>query len=356
MTAGPRPGQAARTRVSIIGGGIAGLALAACLDTRRFEVTISEQRAGVPAVGTSLAMWPAAQQALAAVGILDAVRTASPAVEGVAVRDPAGRVLTTARATGLFGVSRIELIRNLDAAVPAGVHRAAGRIDGVRCDETGLVVGADGVHSVVRRDCWGAGAGARITPYLALRGVVPGPLWRENSGEYWGRGHLFGIGPAAAGTNWYAAFRSGRGPGSFTVAEVLAETRGRYACFAPAIRGVLAAAVPETSLAQRVWTTPPLGRYVRGRVVLVGDAAHAMTPNLGRGACEALVDAVTLAEMLNRRPLDEAVAAYDRSRHLRTQAVRAASSAVMGLALAERSQPARDALLGLAGRRLPGFR
>ncbi|MFF2031639.1 FAD-dependent monooxygenase [Arthrobacter sp. NPDC058192] len=356
MTAGPLPGRTARTPVSIIGGGIAGLALAARLDTRRFEVTVSEQRVGLPAVGTSLAMWPAAQRALAAVGILDAVRTASPAVGGVAVRDPAGRVLTTARATGLFGVSRIDLIRELDAAVPAGVHRAAGHIDGAQCSEAGLVIGADGVHSVVRRDCWVARSAARLTPYLAVRGVVPVPLWREHSGEYWGRGHLFGIGPAAAGTNWYAAFRSGREPGSFSVADVLAETRERYACFAPAVREVLAAAAPETSLAQRVWITPPLWRYVRGRVVLVGDAAHAMTPNLGRGACEALVDAVTLAELLNRRPLDEALAAYDRSRRLRTQAVRAASSAVMRLALAERAQPVRDALLGLAGRQLPGFR
>jgi 2-polyprenyl-6-methoxyphenol hydroxylase-like FAD-dependent oxidoreductase len=301
-------------------------------------------------------MWPAAQQALAAVGILDAVRTSGPALGGVAVRDRAGRVLTTARATGLFGVSRTDLLRNLNAAVPADVQRAAGRIDGVLRGEAGLVVGADGVHSVVRRDCWGAGAGARITPYLAVRGVVPVPLWRDHSGEYWGRGHLFGIGPAAAGTNWYAAFRSAREPGTFSVAEVLAETRGRYSCFAPAVSEVLAAAVPETSLAQRVWTTPPLGGYVRGRVVLVGDAAHAMTPNLGRGACEALVDAVTLAELLNRRPLDEALAAYDRSRRPRTQAVRAGSSAVMQLALAERAQPVRDALLGLAGRQLPGFR
>jgi 2-polyprenyl-6-methoxyphenol hydroxylase-like FAD-dependent oxidoreductase len=341
-------------RVSIIGGGIAGLALAASLDTRRFEVTVSEQRAALPAVGTSLAMWPAAQRALAVVGILDTVKTASPAIEGVAVRDRSGRLLTTARATGLFGVSRIELLRCLDAAVPAAVHRAATRIDGVRRDEAELVVGADGVHSVVRRAFWGAGARAQPTPFLAVRGVVPEPLWREHSGEYWGRGHLFGIGPSSAGTNWYAAFRSAR-PGNTEVAEVLAETRRRYGCFAPAVREVLAAAVPGTSLAQQVWTTPPLARYVRGRVVLVGDAAHAMTPNLGRGACEALVDAVALAEMLNTRPLDEALAAYNRSRHLPTQAVRVASSAVMRLALAERAQPMRDALLDLAGRRLPGF-
>ena len=102
---------------------------------------------------------------------------------------------------------------------------------------------------------------------------------------------------------------------------------------------------------QRVWTTPPLGSYVRGRVALIGDAAHAMTPNLGRGACEALVDAVTLAELLNSRPLEEALAAYNRARHLRTQALRWASSAVMRLALAERGQPTRDALLGFTGRR-----
>ncbi|CAH0125622.1 FAD-dependent urate hydroxylase [Arthrobacter sp. Bi26] len=178
--------------------------------------------------------------------------------------------------------------------------------------------------------------------------MVPGRLWCGHTGEYWGRGQLFGIGPAAAGTNWYAAFRSGARPGSLDVAAALAETRARYAGYSPGILEVLAAAVPQTSLVQRVWTTPPLCSYVRRRVALVGDAAHAMTPNLGRGACEALVDAVTLAELLNTRPVDEALRAYNRARLLRTQALRAASSGVMRLALAERGQPVRDALLGLA--------
>ncbi|SKB98312.1 2-polyprenyl-6-methoxyphenol hydroxylase [Arthrobacter sp. 49Tsu3.1M3] len=293
-------------------------------------------------------MWPAAQRALGDLGILDAVREASPVIDGMTVRAASGRPWTSAQATGLIGVSRVDLIRLLDGAVPGSVRRVAGRLDVVRPGPAGLVVGADGVHSAVRRSCWGARSGARPTRYLAVRGVVPGALWRAHTGEYWGRGQLFGIGPAAAGTNWYAAFRSRAEHGSLDVAAVLAETRVRYSGYAPGVRDVLAVAVPETTLVQRIWTTPPLGSYVRARVALLGDAAHAMTPNLGRGACEALVDAVTLAALLNTRPVDEALSAYNRARHLRTQALRWASSAVMRLALAERGQPVRDALLGLA--------
>ena len=95
---------------------------------------------------------------------------------------------------------------------------------------------------------------------------------------------------------------------------------------------------------------PYPGSYQRGNAVLVGDAAHGMTPNLGRGACEALIDAVTLADLLNTRPLPEALQAYNRRRLLRSQALRVASSAMARLALAESAQPLRDGMLRLAGR------
>lgn len=90
--------------------------------------------------------------------------------------------------------------------------------------------------------------------------------------------------------------------------------------------------------------------FVRGRVVLIGDAAHAMTPNLGRGACEALVDAATLAELLNTLSVEAALRSYDRQRRLRTQALGLASSALMRVALTENAQPLRDRLLTLARR------
>ena len=336
--------------ISIVGGGIAGLALAARLDPRRFDVTVHEQRAELPAVGTVLGMWPAAQRALAALGLLDPVREISSPIAALPIRDTHGRVWVTPRVPGLVGVSRVDLLRLLDAAVPPSVHRVVGRVDVVPHEDAALVVGADGARSAVRRAVWGQRTRAQLTPYLAVRGVVADPAWREHGGEYWGRGDLFGISPSAAGTNWYAAFRSDLGPAHVDVETALATARARYADRAPGVQRILATAVPQTSLAQRIWTTPPLRHYVRDGVVLVGDAAHAMTPNLGRGACEALVDAVTLADLLNTRPMAAALAAYDRARLLRTQALRVASGALMRLALAERAQPGRDRMLALAGR------
>ncbi|WP_356815632.1 NAD(P)-binding protein [Arthrobacter sp. Bi26] len=146
----PAPPDPGRQAVSVIGGGIAGLALAARLDPARFDVTVHEQRDGLPTVGTSLAVWPAAQRALGRLGILDAVREASPVIEGMSVRAASGKPWTAAQAPGLIGVSRVDLIRLLDAAVPVSVGRASGRIDIVRPGPAGLVVGSDGVHSSVR--------------------------------------------------------------------------------------------------------------------------------------------------------------------------------------------------------------
>ena len=229
--------------ITIIGGGIAGLALGAGLDPERFDVTIHEQRPGVPAVETSLAMWPEAQAALAVLGVLPRIREAGTAFGGMALRDATGTALVAPEVRGVLGVSRADLIRILDVAVPASVRRVEGRVDEIPVTgplASGLLVGADGVHSVVRRSFWGARSQARLTPYLALRGVLPVPVQADAGGEYWGRGQLFGITPAAGGrTYWYASFRSNLGPAGVDAAEALQQAKERFARNAPAIRTVL---------------------------------------------------------------------------------------------------------------------
>jgi 2-polyprenyl-6-methoxyphenol hydroxylase-like FAD-dependent oxidoreductase len=335
--------------ITIIGGGIAGLALAATLDPDRFQVTVHEQRNTLPTAETSLAMWPEAQQALETVGILPAVRDAGSRFEGMALRDVGGKVWIRAEVAGVIGVSRADLLWHLDAAVPESVTRVFGAVTSL--PESGLLVGADGVHSVVRRAHWGPRSMERLSPYLALRGILSEPVPADAGGEYWGRGELFGIAPASRNrTYWYASYRSDLGPGGIDVAAALDLTRQRFSGKAAGIGRVLAGATPEGTLAQRIWTVPALGRYAREGAMLVGDAAHGMTPNLGRGACEALIDAVTLGELLNSRPLPEALKTYNRRRVLRSQALRVASSAMATLVLAESSQPLRDKILSLAGR------
>ncbi|NWL10767.1 FAD-binding monooxygenase [Paenarthrobacter nitroguajacolicus] len=345
----------AMEKVDIIGGGIAGLALAGMLNPGGFDVTVHEQRTELPTVGTTLAMWPEAQQALSRLGILGAVRNHGAIIKAGALRRPSGEALLSMEGEGLLGVSRPELLRLLDTAVPVSVRRVAGRVDQPSGAAT-LTVGADGVNSIVRRDSWGKRSAAKPTPFLAVRGVVPGTPSPRDVGEYWGRGEIFGLAPAIGGSNWYASFRSELGPDKVDVAEALEVTRQRYANYSSAVRDVLSQANPETSLAQRIWTTPPMGRYTRGSVALVGDAAHAMTPNLGRGACEALIDAVTLGELLNDQPMDQALATYNSRRVIRTQLLRSASYAMGSIALAQGAQPWRDALLKQVGKRVAGAR
>ncbi|MDQ0754824.1 FAD-dependent monooxygenase [Arthrobacter sp. B3I4] len=335
--------------ISVVGGGIAGLALAARLDPGRFRVTVHEAREEPPRVETSLAMWPEAQRALEKIGILSAVAAAGADFGRMALRDGSGAVLLEAGAPGVIGVSRADLLRLLDVAVPGSVARAYGTV--ATLPASGLVVGADGVHSVVRRNVWGARARARLSPYLALRGIIEAPVSPDGGGEYWGRGQLFGILPASGGrTYWYASYRSALGPSGVDVEEALELTRAHFRGRVGDIDSILAAVTPETTLAQRIWTVPYPGSYHRGGAVLVGDAAHGMAPNLGRGACEALIDAVTLADLLNAGPVPAALQAYSRRRLLRSQALRLASSAMVRLALAEQAQPLRDRLLRLAGK------
>lgn len=158
--------------ITIIGGGIAGLALTAGLDPQRFDVTLHEQRPRVPPVETSLAMWPEAQAALALLGILPEVRAAGTGFGGMALRDNAGHAWVSPEVRGVLGFSRADLLRILDAAVPHAVRRVAGRVDDVLASgplAAGLLVGADGVHSVVRRAFWGKRAAAMTGLALAER-------------------------------------------------------------------------------------------------------------------------------------------------------------------------------------------
>src|SRR4029453_12471704 len=342
-------------QVDIVGGGIAGLALAGTLDPSQFHVTVYEQRAGLPAVGTTLAMWPEAQEALASLGTLAAARKNTPIIRGGALRSATGVPWLSVEGQNLVGVARPTLLRLLDSAVPPTGQRRIAKLDAVPSDAH-LIVAADGVHSMGRRSVWGqsrrGGArAAKLTPYLAVRGVIAEGPGSETIGEYWGRGDLFGIGPSSGGTNWYASFRSGMGPEGIDVGEALAMARRRYAGHSQGIQHVLQAATPEKSLAQRIGTPPPLWRYSRGNVVLIGDAAHAMAPNLGRGACESLIDAVTLGKLVNTLPLDRALDAYNRQRVLRTQQYRIGSSLMMRVALAEGAHPLRDKLLDLSAKR-----
>lgn len=336
--------------VLIVGGSVAGLALAASLDPRRVRVTLVEERPERAVGGTLLALWPGTLADLDRLGIGDEVRDAGFPEQYVTLRDVQGRVLTRRRVPRLLFTPRAALIAALDAAVPTGVERLTHQVHEPRtlADEldAGLVVGADGVRSICRRTAF-PGSEPVVTDWVALRGHLARP--HEATSEWWGPGGLFGLTPGPQGSAWFCAVRADGRSLQVEQQDVLDRATGHFADWDPALGEILATAGRDAD-AQRILTAPPLRRVVDGSLVLIGDAAHAMTPNLGRGASEAIRDAAVLAQMVHRHGTKGTPDAYARRRHLIGQGLRVGASLAMRSVTSARLTPLREGVLRL----LPG--
>ena len=353
--------------IRILGAGVAGLAAATALAADGHRIELIDERFEIPSVGTSLGMFGSAQRALARLGVLDEVRKASVAPRQGTIHGRDGHPLATLPAGGALLLSRSDLVRILQAAVPDSVQLVRRRVEDVRPLRAGadLLIGADGVHSLVRRSGWPGRPPARSQGMTVLRGTVD--IDPPEVSETWGRGWLFGItplagttAPAATGTNWFACLPEHR---TTSVRADLDHLRSIVGGHRAAIDAVLAATRPESTLVHGLHTTPPV-RPVREDVVLLGDAAHAMAPNLGHGANTALQDADALATALRdsttgksapwrQRPGDAAVHAalrtYARRRTLPSQAWRVGSEVMLRVAMMEEHADIRDRALRTLG-------
>lgn len=324
----------------IIGGGIGGLACAGHLCRNGWQVEVRERAAGLPASGTALGMWPGALRALDVLGLGEEVRSRGRGQSAGAFLRADGTRIADVDVAGLERrtgdtvrlISRPTLLRTLSAPLPDGVLRFGAAVEDAReaadAGEYDVVVAADGLHSRARPLLFGDAYTVRYTGVTCWRGTVDGET--DTTTETWGHASRFGVTPHERGrTNWFACVRA---PWRAVPAGGdLAALRTRFGAWHAQVRRVLdelekagGAGVLRHDLCD---LARPLPGYVRGRVALLGDAAHAMTPDLGRGACEALIDGVTLARELVRRPrVADALAAYDAVRRRPTQRLARASA------------------------------
>jgi 2-polyprenyl-6-methoxyphenol hydroxylase-like FAD-dependent oxidoreductase len=235
-------------------------------------------------------------------------------------------------------LARTDLLEVLRTAVPAEVVRTGVEVIGVAqrpgaavvrhsggVETADLVVGADGLRSLVRQRVVPSVPSVAYAGYVAYRLLTP-PLPEAvgEGAETWGAGVRFGYVPLRDGRVYcFAAVTAPRREAAGGVGR-LSDLEALVGSWHAPIPALLAAAREAGSpvLLHDVEELPDLPTFVAGRLALLGDAAHAMTPNLGQGACQALEDAVELAAALSAEAdVLAALADYDRRRRPRSQRI-----------------------------------
>jgi 2-polyprenyl-6-methoxyphenol hydroxylase-like FAD-dependent oxidoreductase len=352
-------------RALIAGGGLGGLTAAVALHQRGWQVCVFEQAPTLEPIGAGISLWPNALRALDQIGVGKQARAQATLAGPSGVRVPDGRWLSRsdvgAEVQARFGdplvlMHRAELAQLLVEQLPFGAVQAATSVLGVHIGadadaapatlihqhgetEAELVVAADGIRSVLRGFLYPQYSGPSYAGYTAWRMVLPNPTngtGDDTAGgpqatgfETWGTdGRRFAALPLS-GNRLYCYATATTAPGR-TSDDELAELTRLFGDWHAPIPQILAALRPDQVLHSDVEELlAPLPAYNRGRVALVGDAAHAMTPDLGQGGGMAIEDAVVLAHLLGdssdgatgARPVVPTLHEYTQARLARTSMV-----------------------------------
>jgi FAD-dependent urate hydroxylase len=325
----------------VVGAGMGGLTTAVALRQAGFEVEVYDRVRELRPAGAAISLWSNGIKVLNRLGLGDQMAAIGGCMERMAYFSHTGELLTDFSLTPLVTavgqcphpVSRTELQAMLLQAIGAETVRLGAKCVGVKQDAdsatawfddgssaTGdLVIGADGTRSIVRDYVLGYKLERRYVGYVNWNGIVPATAdlapktsWALYVGDH-KRASLMPI----SGDRFYFFLDV---PMPYEATSALGDIREDLTRFftgwAAPVQTLIQRLDPETTNRVLIHDTEPLPQFVRGRVALVGDAAHTTAPDLGQGGCQALEDAFVLTNYLHSTNLSvaDALQRYETAR------------------------------------------
>jgi 2-polyprenyl-6-methoxyphenol hydroxylase-like FAD-dependent oxidoreductase len=328
-------------KLIIAGGGIGGLTAALSLRQAGFDVAVYERAPAFREIGAGMSLWPNATRVLRSLGVLEQVLACGEPVTQFNLYRPSGKLISAIVMTGFqtpaLCLHRADLHRALRNQLPEGCLVPAQRVasfeqgpdcvtakfdGGYEASADGLIA-ADGIHSAVRAQIHGPGDPI-YRGYCIWRGMAPEMPGAERGhiSETWGAGRRFGVMPMGRGRVCWYATRNSSPSQSDAPGGRKAEVAALFDDWHGPIPGLIEATHPDDILKNDARDRKPLKKWGDGRVTLLGDAAHPITPNVGQGACMAIEDAACLAKCLLAHPdTASAFRAYEAMRGPRTARV-----------------------------------
>jgi salicylate hydroxylase len=361
-------------RIAIVGGGIGGLTAALALRARGLEVAVFEQAEALREIGAGVSIHPNAARLLRRIGLEDQLQRIGSPISGIALRTSYGEPITTPAgpATPAFSkddqgynVHRASFLNLIFDALPKGMvtlgHRCiqlSEQADRVHLSfangasaEADVVIGADGIRSVVQREI-GLQSCPTSERIMAYRGLIPAERlpWASNLKDpalWLGSGRSFLLYPVARGRliNMVAFVPTDTDSDeSWSAPGDLKALAAEYAGWDQPVQDTINSL--EETFRWGIYDRAPLPYWSTGRIALMGDAAHPMVPHIGQGAGQSIEDGFTLAVLLERCPSDKVadrLRLYEAIRLERTSKVQALARAAGKLYRSEHDDPSEKA-------------
>ncbi|MFN8433388.1 MAG: FAD-dependent monooxygenase [Anaerolineales bacterium] len=331
-----------KPKVIVIGAGVGGLCTAIALQQNGIEVKVYEKVKKLGEVGAGLTLWSNALHVLRTLGVADAVIAAGSKLQRSQIRADNGETLFDARADEMeakYGEPVVAIHRTalheilINALKPNTLrldmtcakfeqdeNRVTVHFENGESDSADVLIGADGIHSVVRKQMFPE-IELRYSGYTAWRGVVEteDEAALGLTSESWGRGARFGIVRVdKKRIYWFATHNQPLGENA-TGAQRKSKLLGIFNTWHHPVDHLLDSTPAETILQNDICDIAPFASWTKGRATLLGDAAHPTTPNMGQGACMAMESAYVLAHALVKEPdYRSALKRYENERHERT--------------------------------------